>query len=204
MVFYEADPSHFQITVKFPFLSNKEHTEQISLAHHRNRESMAIHRKIKHFHSKILRNQVETAPFPFHIPGNRPLMTILIWYNIKIEFMENILRIDESQLNNVTIVSLKGRMDASSSSMAETVLSRLIESGNREIVVDMSELDYISSAGLRVLLASLKRLREDDGRLLLAGMKPEVQHIFEIAGFQRIFTIYPTAEEAQNSFGAQE
>jgi len=116
--------------------------------------------------------------------------------------MENILRVDESHSATAAMVSLKGRMDASSSPAAETVLSRLIESGERRIVVDMSDLDYISSAGLRVLLSSLKRLRDDDGRLLLAGLKPQIQNVFEIAGFQRIFTIYSTTEEAVSSFSA--
>ena len=129
-------------------------------------------------------------------------MAILIWDHVEIELMENILRIDESHSGNATIVSLKGRLDASSSPSAETALSRLIESGERQIVVDMSELDYISSAGLRVMLASLKRLRDDSGRLVLVGLKPQIQNVFEIAGFQRIFTIYLTAEEAISSFRA--
>jgi anti-anti-sigma factor len=129
-------------------------------------------------------------------------MAILIWDYVEIELMENILRIDESHSGNATIVSLEGRMDASSSPSAEAVLFRLIQSGTRQIVVDMSQLDYISSAGLRVMLASLKKLRDDGGRLVLAGLKPQIQNVFEIAGFQRIFTIYSTTEEAVSSFSA--
>ena len=129
-------------------------------------------------------------------------MAILIWDYVEIELMENILLIDESHSGNATIVSLGGRMDASSSPSAEAVLFRLIESGTREIVVDMSKLDYISSAGLRVMLASLKKLRDDGGQLVLAGLKPQIQNVFEIAGFQRIFTIYSTTEEAVSSFSA--
>ena len=135
-------------------------------------------------------------------PGSRPGMAILIWDYVEIELMENILRIDESHSGNATIVSLEGRMDASSSPSAEAVLFRLIQSGTRQIVVDMSQLDYISSAGLRVMLASLKKLRDDGGRLVLAGLKPQIQNVFEIAGFQRIFTIYSTTEEAVSSFSA--
>ena len=129
--------------------------------------------------------------------------TILILDHVEIELMENILLVDESRSGSATIVALSGRMDASSSPAAEVVLSRLIGSGERRIVVDMSDLDYISSAGLRVMLASLKRLREDGGQLLLAGLKPEIRNIFEIAGFQRIFHIYPDTEEAVSSFDAQ-
>ncbi|MDD5049509.1 MAG: STAS domain-containing protein [Methanoregulaceae archaeon] len=129
--------------------------------------------------------------------------TILILDHVEIELMENILRVDESRSGSATIVSLSGRMDASSSPAAEAVLSRLIGAGERRIVVDMSDLDYISSAGLRVMLASLKRLREDGGQLLLAGLKPEIKNIFEIAGFQRIFSIYPSPEDAVSSFDAR-
>ncbi|HUU75635.1 MAG TPA: STAS domain-containing protein [Methanoregulaceae archaeon] len=114
--------------------------------------------------------------------------------------MEKILRIDERESGNVTVVSLMGRMDASSSPEAEAGMSRLISSGSRRVVVDMSGLDYISSAGLRVMLASLKKLRNDGGQLVLVGLKPEIRKIFEIAGFHRIFTIYPTADQALHSF----
>ena len=82
-------------------------------------------------------------------------------------------------------IHLSGRFDASQADKARDVLGQL----NGDTVVDFGELDYISSAGLGVLLGAQKRLTDAGQRLILANMNRHIREIFRIAGFDRIFEI---------------
>ncbi len=104
--------------------------------------------------------------------------------------------ITEEKRSEVKIISLKGRLDASSSPAFEQRLLNLIDQGERRLVLDFSELSYISSIGLRVLIATAKSLQKTKGRLALAALNNHVHEIFKIAGFTSIFSIFPTCEEA--------
>jgi len=104
--------------------------------------------------------------------------------------------ITEERRGEVKIIGLRGRLDASSSPGVEQKLLNLIDQGERRLVLDFSELSYISSIGLRVLIATAKSLQKIKGRLALAALNNHVQEIFRIAGFTSIFSIYPTCDEA--------
>lgn len=110
--------------------------------------------------------------------------------------MSTTLKVEEQRRGDIPILSLGGRMDSTTSPDAEAHLNRLIGEGAHRIVVDFRDLEYISSAGLRVLLASQKRLKQAGGAVLLSALRPEIRKVFDIAGFNRLFTIYPTLEEA--------
>jgi anti-anti-sigma factor len=94
------------------------------------------------------------------------------------------------------VLSPAGRIDAATAPVLEGEISRAIEEGHRKIVVDLSNVDYMSSAGLRVLLAAMKRLKKLDGNLVLCSMKPMVREVFDLTGFSRIFTICVSEGEA--------
>jgi len=102
----------------------------------------------------------------------------------------------ESKNDGVVTLALTGRLDASNASALEERVLALINSGERRIVFDLAQLDYISSAGLRVLLVAAKRLGAADGQLALAGLRDSVREVFEIAGFSSIFQILPDAQAA--------
>ena len=106
------------------------------------------------------------------------------------------MEIVESKHNGVVVLALSGRLDASNASLLEQQLLGLIDAGERRITLDCAGLDYISSAGLRVLLVAVKRLRADDGRMVLAALKDPIKEIFDIAGFSSIFEIFPTRDAA--------
>jgi anti-anti-sigma factor len=89
-----------------------------------------------------------------------------------------------------------GRLDNSSSPAVERVVSEQIGAGVTRILFDFSDMDYISSAGLRVVLIAGKRLRPSRGAVALAGMRELVREVFEISGFIGLFPSAPTAEEA--------
>jgi anti-anti-sigma factor len=98
--------------------------------------------------------------------------------------------------HNATVVSVKGRLDAVSSPLFEKELSRLTRGGKKHLVIDCAELDYISSAGLRVILATVKRLKEEEGSLLLCSLQEMVNEVFKISGFSTIVPIYDFVESA--------
>lgn len=110
------------------------------------------------------------------------------------------MEITKKTTDNVEIVFLNGRLDAYNSNLVEETFNNIIDSGKTQIVADLSEVDYISSSGLRVMLSSLKKLKKDGGVLKLAGLQPYVLEVFEIAGFTQLFDIYEKEEDAVASF----
>ena len=111
------------------------------------------------------------------------------------------MEITETKQEQVVILSLKGRLDASTSKLLEEKFLDLINNNHEHrIVMDFQQLDYISSAGLRVLLMAAKILKPENGKLVLASLKEHLKEIFEITGFQGIFTIFNNKEEALKNF----
>lgn len=99
------------------------------------------------------------------------------------------MTIEHSTQDGVTIISPVGRIDTTTSSTLEEAVRQTVNGGTRELVVDFSRADYISSAGLRVFLVLAKRLRELHGRLVLCAMGQPVQQVFQLAGFMPIFMV---------------
>lgn len=106
------------------------------------------------------------------------------------------MEITQDKQDNVNVVAVKGRLDAGTSGSLEEVLNALVENGETKALVDCRELDYISSAGLRVLLAGAKQFKKLEGSIALSALNPNVKQVFEISGFTSIFPIYATREEA--------
>jgi anti-anti-sigma factor len=97
---------------------------------------------------------------------------------------------------DVTLVGFAGNLDSNTSPEAQQALDGILAGGGRKIVVDFTALDYISSAGLRVLLGTAKRLRGGGGALRLFGLNDTVREVFQISGFSTILAVYPTEADA--------
>ncbi len=107
--------------------------------------------------------------------------------------------IQEQRQGDVMILQPVGRLDSLSCREFETrLLAALDES--KTVVVDCAVLDYISSAGLRVLLVAAKHNRTSGGRLALAALRENVREVFEISGFSAIFALHPTVAAAVAAF----
>lgn len=106
------------------------------------------------------------------------------------------MKIDVIERDAVRLVRLDGRLDAATAAEVERRLGEVLESGATRIALDCAALEYISSAGLRVLLSATKRLRQAQGTLVLGGPPPAVLEILEIAGFTGLLQVLGTAEEA--------
>lgn len=94
------------------------------------------------------------------------------------------------------VVKVVGRMDATSAPQFEEECAKWIEQGEKNLVVDMGGLEYISSAGLRSILATGKKLKGSGGVLVFGNMQGMVKEVFDISGFTSIFPVYDTLEAA--------
>jgi anti-anti-sigma factor len=108
------------------------------------------------------------------------------------------MEINISKEKGIPVVSVKGRIDAVTAADFEKNLSDLIASGEKTVIVNLGELEYISSAGLRSILATAKRLKTESGKMVFAGLKGPVEEVFKISGFYSIFTIFESVEVAFN------
>ncbi|MFC1465621.1 MAG: STAS domain-containing protein [Candidatus Brachytrichaceae bacterium NZ_4S206] len=97
---------------------------------------------------------------------------------------------------SITILRLAGRLDATTVSQLERALTDAQLSGDRVIVIDLSDLAYISSSGLRVLLTGRSNARKRGGEVFLCSLRPPVREVFEMVGFTAVFTIFDTLEQA--------
>lgn len=102
----------------------------------------------------------------------------------------------QEQAGDVVIVKLSGRLDSGTAQPAEESFARVLGSGTPHLAIDMSKLDYISSAGLRVLLVVAKKVQQAKGKVVLFALVPNVREVFSISGFDKIFSIQTDAEAA--------
>ncbi len=106
----------------------------------------------------------------------------------------------KEQTSEITIVEISGRIDASNTPMLDEEMSKVLSEGKTKVIVDLSNLAYISSAGLRVFLSAVKKLKKSNGDLRLCGLSPNIMKIFKLAGFNKIFQIFDSEKEAVDSF----
>lgn len=110
------------------------------------------------------------------------------------------MRISEEFHREVLVVSASGRIDSNTAGELEAVLPARVEAHDAT-VMDLTEVAYVSSAGLRVLLKGAKTAKATGHRLALAGLNDSVQEVFDISGFSSIFTIEPDVEKALTAIG---
>ena len=110
------------------------------------------------------------------------------------------MEIHDRTAGEVTIVQVDGNLDTNTAPDAQAHLDGLVERGHTRIAVDFGTLNYISSSGLRVLLATAKKLKGMGGQLRMFGLNDTVQEVFEISGFSTIFSVFGTEAEALEGF----
>jgi anti-anti-sigma factor len=105
------------------------------------------------------------------------------------------MQISTRTSNDIHIVGITGSLDSTTSPEAQKSLDSVV-AGARKVALDFSGLDYISSAGLRVLLGAAKKLRGSGGTLGMFGLNQSVREVFDISGFSSILPIYQSEAEA--------
>lgn len=101
-----------------------------------------------------------------------------------------------ADIDGIQILTLNGRLDSATSNGLEKSLQALFQLPGCRLVMDFAALDYISSAGLRVVLMAAKRAKQEQGRLVLCGLQPHVQQVFEISGFLKILEVVAERQAA--------
>jgi anti-sigma B factor antagonist len=108
--------------------------------------------------------------------------------------------ISSENKDNITVVRLEGNLDTNTSTDAQDYLNNAIDGGASKVVVCFDKVDFVSSAGLRVLLATAKKLGGGGGVLRVCGLNETVTEIFEISGFSTILNVFPSETEALSGF----
>jgi len=110
------------------------------------------------------------------------------------------MEIKKEKRNNITCLRIEGCLDASNSSIAEKNVLDTVAAEGANLIIDLSELQYISSAGLRVILVIAKDIKAKNGKIVLCSMAEGVKKVFEISGFTSIFDIQDNIEAALKRF----
>jgi anti-sigma B factor antagonist len=105
----------------------------------------------------------------------------------------------------VRVIAIRGYLDAHTAPLFENVVAEELRAGRCRLVVDCTDLDYISSAGLGVFMTFIDEARQAGGDIKLAAIQPKVYQIFDVLGFPALFDIQASVEQAVARFdGAQE
>ena len=110
------------------------------------------------------------------------------------------LTISQSKVGNPAVLKLTGEIDAKTAPDLKLQMELIIGNGSTNIVLDMANLSYISSAGIGVLNATLKFLKEKSGEIVLSGLSKEVKDTMDLMYFTKKIKIFPTVEAALSSF----
>ncbi|HPP75316.1 MAG TPA: STAS domain-containing protein [Armatimonadota bacterium] len=99
--------------------------------------------------------------------------------------------------NGVPVIKLEGEVDVYTVPQLKQQMISLLESGTKQIVIDLTKVEYFDSTALGVLIGGLKRMRERDGNLSLICPNPRIRRVFEITGLDKVFDIYNSVDDAR-------
>ncbi len=100
----------------------------------------------------------------------------------------------------VQVLRLEGYVDAHTFAEFEEELTKLVEDGYYNLLLDLEKLTYINSTGLGLLMATFRQVRQHQGDLVIAKMSDKITNIFNLLGFSRLISTYPTEQEALQKF----
>lgn len=106
------------------------------------------------------------------------------------------MEITEKKHATATIFALKGRLDSTSSTDVEKEIIQAINQGSKNIILDFSQLDYISSAGIRVLVHCHKEIEKKQGQIILISLPKPIENVLYITGFLPYFKVYEKESQA--------
>ncbi len=98
---------------------------------------------------------------------------------------------------HTVIVKLSGSIDAHNAPRLEQALTEVVEAGVRNVILDLSDLQYISSAGLGVFMVLYEDVEDRGGKVVFAALPPKVHTVFDLLGFTQLFPFFTTVEEAR-------
>ena len=106
------------------------------------------------------------------------------------------MRFDDSKLGGAPVIGVSGRIDATAAPLFESHCGQYLTEGHKILIIDLSDVDYLSSAGLRSLVTLSRKLRPVNGKMVIVGVHGTVKEIFDIAGFTDLFPMCNTIRDA--------
>lgn len=110
----------------------------------------------------------------------------------------------EERPNGVKVIHIHGDLDSMGTHMVEKSFESALDGPTQRVVVDMQDVSFISSAGMAMLLVKGKNLRQQRGQLVLASASERVREVLALAGFNELFDMYPTVDDAVNALAPAE
>ena len=110
------------------------------------------------------------------------------------------MNIETRELKHVSVVKISGRVDSNTAPDVEKALQELIDADRHQVVLDLQDTEYMSSAGLRVLVSTLKAAKKSGGDLKLAQLSGRVKEVLDLAGLTPVFHVHGDVIEAVGSF----
>ncbi len=107
----------------------------------------------------------------------------------------------QEMAHGVTFLSVRGFLDAHTFEELDRIVTECFDAGHHRLVVDLSKLDYISSAGAGVFIGAIGTAQENDGNIILVKPSANVKEVFDLLGLSQIFQFAETAEAAAKTFG---
>lgn len=111
------------------------------------------------------------------------------------------VEIKQEEVGGVMVLAPLARVDSNTAGEFEKVLVSVLQKGKTRLVIDFDQLEYISSAGLRVVLIGAKTCKAKSGKLVLCSMKSHIREVFDVSGFTKILNIVADREAALKAFG---
>ena len=99
------------------------------------------------------------------------------------------MNITTRDVNDVKVVAIEGELDLDSSAEAEKQLTQMREDGIKKMLLDLEKLEFVSSAGLRVMLATAQELKAAGGDLRVCNLNETVKEVFEVSGFNTLLIV---------------
>jgi anti-sigma B factor antagonist len=122
-------------------------------------------------------------------------------YEFKGATVKDKIGVSVQNSGNLQILKIQGFMDMTQVHEFESALDGLLSEGKTKIVLDFSELEYISSAGLGALVGRIREVRKNNGDIKIGGGTPAVMEILKMFGFSEVFSLSPTVGDAVKLFG---
>jgi len=110
------------------------------------------------------------------------------------------MKIEVQSLKRVELITVVGRIDSSNASDFESALKELTEKGEYQLVLNMSGVEYTSSAGLRAMVSTLRECKKHNGDLRLSDPSPRVKEVLDLAGLTSLFQVFDEDVSAVGSY----
>jgi anti-anti-sigma factor len=110
------------------------------------------------------------------------------------------MELSSKQIESVDVISIQGSVDALTAGDVQRYFETIISQGNRKLIADLQGVDFMSSAGLRAIMAVSKNVRQSGGDLRLAAPQPSIAKMLKISGFTSILKSYSSVDAAVSSY----